>query len=63
MAYSFGEFEPIVNCVAAPIYNHMGQVLAAVSVSGPANRLNGERLKEIGAEVKKRQVIYLKIRL
>ncbi|NLL21762.1 MAG: IclR family transcriptional regulator [Firmicutes bacterium] len=53
LAYSFGEFEPIVNCVAAPIYNHMGQVLAAVSVSGPANRLNGERLKEIGAEVKK----------
>ncbi|MBS4024062.1 MAG: IclR family transcriptional regulator [Clostridia bacterium] len=34
VAYDFGEYEPNVNCVAAPIKNHLGQVVAAVSLSG-----------------------------
>lgn len=52
LAYDIGEYEPIVNCVAAPVKNHMGQVIAAISVSGPSSRLDPERLKEVGAEVK-----------
>ncbi len=50
-AYDFGEYEPIVNCVAAPVKNHIGQVIAAASVSGPSSRLDMEKLKEIGVEV------------
>jgi DNA-binding IclR family transcriptional regulator len=52
IAYDFGELEPLVNCVAAPVKNHIGQVIAAVSVSGPASRLDKNRLKIIGSEVK-----------
>jgi len=52
VAYDFGELEPLVNCVAAPVKNHAGEVIAAVSVSGPANRLDKNRLREISAEVK-----------
>jgi IclR family acetate operon transcriptional repressor len=31
-------------CVAAPIFNHNGSVLAAMSVSGPVNRISAETL-------------------
>ena len=39
--YSFdnGEHEPDVRCIAAPIFNSEGQAIAALSVSGPAIRL------------------------
>lgn len=52
VAYDFGELEPLVNCVAAPVKNHVGHVIAAVSVSGPSNRLDANRLKEISIDVK-----------
>jgi IclR family transcriptional regulator, KDG regulon repressor len=52
LAYDFGELEPAVNCVAAPIKNFMGRVVAAVSVSGPSSRMEINRLQEIGVEVK-----------
>jgi len=35
-----GEHEFEVRCVAAPIFNHSGEVVAAVSVSGPRSRLD-----------------------
>jgi DNA-binding IclR family transcriptional regulator len=38
-ALDLGEFEPEVRCVAAPIRNHSGAVIAAMSVSGPAQRI------------------------
>jgi DNA-binding IclR family transcriptional regulator len=38
-ALDYGEHEHEVRCVAAPIRNLYGEVVAAVSVSGPANRM------------------------
>src|SRR6266571_2322866 len=38
-ALDLGEFEAEVRCVAAPIRNHSGAVIAAMSVSGPAQRI------------------------
>jgi DNA-binding IclR family transcriptional regulator len=43
-----GEIEEGLNAVAAPVRNRHGQVIAAVSVSGPAYRMTAERLRELG---------------
>lgn len=42
-----GEHEINVHCVAAPIRNVSGQVFAAMSVSGPAERMPVERLHQL----------------
>ncbi|HEX4978552.1 MAG TPA: IclR family transcriptional regulator [Acidimicrobiales bacterium] len=34
-------------CVAAPVRNHLGEVVAALSVSGPVTRMTSERLLEL----------------
>jgi len=34
-----------LRCVAAPIYDREGKAVAAMSISGPAARLTGERLR------------------
>ena len=39
-AFDQGEHEPDVRCIAAPIFNSDGQAIAALSVSGPAIRLD-----------------------
>ena len=41
------ECEPGVRCVAAPVRDYTGRVIASISVSGPASRLNGERIAEV----------------
>jgi len=46
-ALSMEELEHGLNAVAAPIRDHRGAVIAALSVSGPVYRLTGERTKEI----------------
>jgi DNA-binding IclR family transcriptional regulator len=43
-ATACGELEPDYVAVSAPVRNHAGQVVAAVSIGGPATRLNGDRL-------------------
>jgi DNA-binding IclR family transcriptional regulator len=43
------EYEPGLNAVAAPIRDHTGAVVAAVSLSGPAYRLDLERLDYVTA--------------
>lgn len=52
--------EPGLYCVAAPIYNFTGGVIAAISVSGPVKRMNAncakivEELKSVAAVISKR---------
>lgn len=55
------ENEEHVKCVAAPIYNGRGRVIAAISISGPSFRMDDERMElclgplvvEAGASISK----------
>ncbi len=38
-AFDAGEHEPEVHCVAAPIFDRAARVVAALSISGPSNRV------------------------
>ncbi len=42
------ENEPEIRCVGAPIFAHLGDAIAACSVSGPALRLTQPRASELG---------------
>jgi IclR family acetate operon transcriptional repressor len=46
-----GEFQADVRCVAAPILDHGGVVVASLGVSCPADRLTRKRLPELGETV------------
>ena len=46
-AYDNGEMESDVHCVAAPVFDHTGAAVAAVSVSGPAMRFDRQRMEEV----------------
>jgi len=48
---SVGEFEAGLNAVAAPIRDHGGVAIAALSVSGPVYRLDEARMQEIGPKI------------
>lgn len=50
-AVVLGEYEDGLNAVAAPIRDHSRAVVASISVSGPAFRLNEPRIDEIVPEV------------
>lgn len=45
------EHEKHVRCVAAPIWNHEGQAVAAVSITGPSVRMTLERIQELAPVV------------
>jgi len=45
-ATSFEEREPGAAAVSAPIFNRSGKLVAALSVSGPSNRLTPDRMHE-----------------
>ena len=45
------ENEPEVRCVAAPIFDHTGEVAAAVSVSGLTSRMTASRVRTLGSVV------------
>jgi IclR family transcriptional regulator, KDG regulon repressor len=51
--YSFDleENEPHIRCVAAPIWDHSGNVNASLSVSGPAKRMPVARMRELAPVV------------
>lgn len=46
------ETEDSVRCVGAPIFDHSEQVLASISISGPAYRLDLQKLKAWGPLVR-----------
>lgn len=46
-ATSYEELEAHLHAVGAPIYDHQGQIVAAVSVSGPAARMPRRREPEL----------------
>jgi DNA-binding IclR family transcriptional regulator len=48
---SFGEREEGLAAAAVPVRNHDGEVLAALSVSGPSARLTAERLDSLCPEI------------
>ncbi|MFP5022353.1 IclR family transcriptional regulator [Pseudonocardia phyllosphaerae] len=50
-AWSLEELETGLNAVAAPVRDHSGTVIAALSVSGPSYRLPPERIDEITPDV------------
>ena len=50
-AVTLEEYEEGLNAVAAPIRDHTGQVVAAVSVSGPAYRFGELRMQEVAPRV------------
>lgn len=41
------ENEEGIRCIAAPIYNHSGKIIASFSVSGPSNRVTMDRINDI----------------
>lgn len=48
-ALDWEEFQVGLRCVAAPVRDYSGEVVAAVSVSGPSNRVTAERVPELAA--------------
>lgn len=51
-AMVMGELEPDFVAVAAPVRNHLGQVVAAISVGGPATRLRTDARQRCSRLVK-----------
>ncbi|MER8186086.1 IclR family transcriptional regulator [Kitasatospora sp. NPDC094015] len=47
------ELETGLNAVAAPLFAYHGQVVAAISASGPSYRLSEQRLLEVGSAVRR----------
>ena len=42
------EFAPGIRCVARPVFDEAGDMIAAVGISGPSVRVTDERLAELG---------------
>lgn len=47
IAFDNSESTPEVQCIAAPVYNHDGEMIAAMSVTVLTTRINSERRKEL----------------
>jgi DNA-binding IclR family transcriptional regulator len=45
-AFDFKESEPDVECIATPIRNHLGETVAALSISGPQRKINTPQEKQ-----------------
>ena len=46
------ENEEDVRCVAAPVFDHKGEVVGSISVSGPKYRIPLDRVEELGIETR-----------
>ena len=42
-----------LRCIGAPLFNHSGQALYAISISGPSIRMGSKRIEEMQRELKK----------
>jgi IclR family KDG regulon transcriptional repressor len=47
VAFDNEEHEKSVRCVAAPVFDAQGQVIAAISIAGPAFRMTAERQQDL----------------
>ena len=45
------EYDPGVRCLAAPVYNLNGEMIGAIGISGPSNRVTLEAIPELAAKV------------
>lgn len=52
-AIDFGEQEDGVRCLAGPVFGPDGEIFAAMSLSGPASRLDGARLDSLVPHIKR----------
>jgi len=52
-AFDFTESEQGVECIAAPIRNHLGDTVAALSISGPERKINTPQEKQYIDQVMK----------
>jgi IclR family transcriptional regulator, KDG regulon repressor len=50
-ALDLEENEYGIRCIAVPIFDHVGRVIAAVSVSGPTIRMTDERIEQLQARM------------
>lgn len=51
-AFDLEEHEPHIRCIAAPVWDHTGDVNASFSVTGPAVRMTTARMREIALLLK-----------
>ena len=56
-AVSIGELEEGIDAVAAPIFDHLGSVVASVSIGGPSERCRPKQAELIGAVTRAGQQI------
>ena len=56
------ELEPHLCCVAGPVFDRTGAVVASISVSGPDSRLDDEKIPAI-AEAVRRAAWHISARL
>ncbi len=47
VAFDFEELDKGVHCIAAPIYNHINETVAAISVSAPSVRLTHKIIRKL----------------
>jgi DNA-binding IclR family transcriptional regulator len=45
------EFEEGLRCVAAPVRDYSGQVIASIGIAGPASRLTPQRMEKVSGHV------------
>lgn len=46
------EFEEGLRCIGAPVRDHSGEVIGAISIAGPSFRVSGERMVPLSAAVR-----------
>ncbi|GAB6179825.1 IclR family transcriptional regulator [Desulfotomaculum defluvii] len=54
------EIEMGLRCVAAPILNHRGEAIAAISIAGPTTRMTYERIQDLVQPIKETSLLISK---